>query len=63
MRARGTEWRGFSDVFPPNIEGMLEGYWEKELGRLVHPLPEMGTVLSELREGLAELLGPTYGRT
>lgn len=61
LSVKRTKWSGLSDIFPPNIAEVLEGYWENELGRLVDPVPEMETVLCELREGLATVLGPMCG--
>jgi len=42
-------------LFPPNLEDILAPYWEKELGRLIAPLPEMKTVISDLKDMLAGL--------
>lgn len=42
-------------VFPPNLEDILAPYWEKELGRLISPLPEMKTVINDLKNMLAGL--------
>lgn len=53
---KGITFGGLADVFPPDIADVLSGYWQKELGRLVHPVPEMETVLGELRERLAWLV-------
>jgi predicted nucleotidyltransferase component of viral defense system len=59
LRAKGTGWSGIRDVFPPDLQAVLSGYWEKELGRLVWPVPDMGEVLGQLRKSLAWLDGVT----
>lgn len=43
---------GAEVVFPPDLAATLAAYWERELGRLVHPVPNMTQVLDALREGL-----------
>ncbi len=55
LAIKGIAFGGLPDIFPPDIEGVLSGYWQKELGRLVHPVPEMSVVLSELRGALGWL--------
>lgn len=52
LRTAGIKWNGLRDIFPSNIEGILAGYWEKELGRLVWPVPEMSSVLARLKAEL-----------
>ena len=52
LRNVGIKWNGLQDVFPPDIELILAGYWEKELGRLVWPVPEMSKVLVRLKADL-----------
>jgi predicted nucleotidyltransferase component of viral defense system len=49
------EQLGIKHVFPPNLEDILAPYWEKELGRLISPLPEMKTVISDLKDLMAGL--------
>jgi len=55
LKAKGIEWNGLQDVFPSDLEAVLAGYWEKELGRLVHPVPAMNTVLRQLKASLGWL--------
>jgi predicted nucleotidyltransferase component of viral defense system len=65
LRTKGLKWNGLQDAFPAGLEAILAGYWEKELGRLVWPIPEMGKVLGELRAGLGWLesqLAKSHGR-
>jgi hypothetical protein len=49
LKVKGIRWNGLQDVFPPDLEITLAGYWEKELGRLVYPVPAMNTVLEQLK--------------
>jgi len=35
--------------------GGLNDYWNKELGRLVYPIPKLNVVLDKIKEGLKEL--------
>lgn len=49
LKAKDIKWNGLQDIFPRDIEETLKGYWDKELGRLVWPVPEIGIVLSRLR--------------
>jgi predicted nucleotidyltransferase component of viral defense system len=49
LRVRGTAWRGLESIFPGDLEAILAGYWERELGRLVWPIPDMHAVLDKLR--------------
>jgi predicted nucleotidyltransferase component of viral defense system len=55
LKAKGLKWHGLQDVFPSDLEAILSGYWEKELGRLVWPVPEMNDVLGQLRANLGWL--------
>ena len=55
LKAKKIKWNGLCDVFPPDLEAILAGYWEKELGRLVHPVPAMNTVLRQLKASLGWL--------
>jgi len=52
LKAKGIEWRGLQEIFPADLESVLDGYWEKELGRLVWPVPVMSEVLTELKAAL-----------
>jgi predicted nucleotidyltransferase component of viral defense system len=55
LEVKGLQWRGLADVFPPDLADVLSGYWERELGRLVRPVPDMNKVLAELGGRLAWL--------
>lgn len=52
FRYKEIDVKGFEDIFPKNLSEILEGYWLRELGRLIHPVPEMEKVLNELRNHL-----------
>jgi predicted nucleotidyltransferase component of viral defense system len=41
-----------AQFFPPDLQEILKPYWERELGRLVRPLPDLDAVLVEMRKGL-----------
>jgi hypothetical protein len=36
--------------------GKDQGYWDRELGRLIYPVPEMGMVIDELKEDLRRIV-------
>ena len=55
LKVKGIRWNGLQDVFPPDLKTTLRGYWEKELGRLVHPVPDMNAVLDQLKRTLGWL--------
>lgn len=41
-----------AQFFPPDLQGVLRPYWERELGRLVRPLPDLDQVLKDMRRRL-----------
>ena len=45
-------WTDIDDFFPKDLEPKLLLYWEDALGRLVQPVPDMHSVLTELRNRL-----------
>ena len=49
---------GTEQVFPADLPEILKGYWERELGRLIHPMPELEIVIRELKEHLNPLIRP-----
>jgi len=53
---KGIEVKGLDEIFPRDLGEILEGYWNRELGRLIHPVPELETVLHELRNHLRPLI-------
>jgi len=52
LAIKKVDWHSPDNFFPPNLAETLEGYWENELGRLIRPVPDMHSVLSELRQSL-----------
>jgi len=54
---KGIEFKGLDDMFPRDLLEILEGYCERELGRLIHPVPEMRRVINDLRNHLRFLEG------
>lgn len=51
-RLKGIEFKGIDQFFPPEIVEILGPYWERELGRLIQPLPHVDTVICELKKQL-----------
>jgi len=45
---KGIRLKDASQLLPVGIESILAPYWERELGRLVNPLPDLSTILEEL---------------
>lgn len=51
LRSR-IEFKAPTQFFPADLREILVPYWERELRRLVHPLPNLKTVLAEMSKGL-----------
>ena len=47
---KGVKCHGLSHIFSADLQDTLRPYWERELGRLVNPVPDMETVLNDLRQ-------------
>lgn len=58
FKYKGIEIKGWEDIFPDNLLEILEGYWNRELGRLIHPVPQLETVVHELKIHLKHLIKP-----
>lgn len=56
------KFRGPAQFFPVDLREILTPYWERKLGRLVRPLPDLDQVLGEMRKGMEFLKGKTSGR-
>ncbi len=56
---KGIEIKGLEEIFPADLTEILGGYWDRELGRLVYPVPELETVIPELNNHLRPLIKPT----
>ena len=46
------EFEEISQIFPPYLQETLEPYWEKQLGRLIVPVPEITEVMKDLKGAL-----------
>jgi len=44
-----------ASIFPENLEDILKPYWEKELSRLVYPIPDLRKVINDLKNKLTFL--------
>jgi len=55
LAVKGIEFEGTTQLLPPDIKETLHPYWERELGRLLHPAPNMEKVLKELSGSLGFL--------
>jgi predicted nucleotidyltransferase component of viral defense system len=55
IAVKNLEFHGLGQIFPSDLKEKLKPYWERELGRLVRPLPDMTKVLNSL-EGILEFL-------
>ena len=55
-RDKGIEPPGPDMFFPKDLPEILSPYWERELGRLVHPVPDIKTILKELKTTLADTI-------
>ena len=56
LAVKSLELRGLDQIFPNNLEEILEPYWQRELGRLVNPVPGMRDTLRSLRVALKFLV-------
>lgn len=43
------------NIFPENLEDILRSYWEKELSRLVYPIPDLRKAINDLKSKLTFL--------
>jgi len=48
LKIKGLKFSSKSQIIPRDIKETMGPFWEKELGRLVDPSPEMDVVLKEL---------------
>jgi predicted nucleotidyltransferase component of viral defense system len=56
---KGIKIRGLEQIFPADLPEILRGYWHRELGRLIYPVPELEAVIHELKSNLRPLIKPT----
>jgi predicted nucleotidyltransferase component of viral defense system len=50
LAVKSLAYEGPVQIFPADLKETLKPYWERELGRLVNPIPDMEAVLAELRQ-------------
>jgi len=48
---------GIEDIFPKDLAAILEGYWNRELARLIYPVPELEAMIWEMRRRLERVIG------
>lgn len=60
LKIKGVDFRAINQIFPSNLSEILSPYWERELGRLVSPLPNLETVLKELKNSLKAHVVPIF---
>jgi len=58
LAVKSLEYQGPGQIFPEDLKDTLKPYWQRELGRLVNPVPDLETVLADLRELLKFLEFP-----
>jgi len=46
---KGIKFESANQIFSKDLKETLLPYWERELGRLVNPLPDFELVLTELK--------------
>lgn len=49
LKIKGIKFNSMNQIFPKDLDETLIPYWEKELGRLVQPLPDLELVLKKLK--------------
>lgn len=50
LEIKGIEFKDTNQMFPQDLNEILLPYWEREMGRLVAPLPDLDLVLKELKK-------------
>ena len=51
-KIKKIKFEGINQIFPDNLFEILKPYWERELGRLINPTPEMEGVINDLKRSL-----------
>jgi len=49
LKIKNIKFTSMNQMFPKDLDETLIPYWEKQLGRLVQPLPDLELVLEELK--------------
>jgi len=52
---KGVRFEGLLQIFPRDLKETLRPYWERELGRLINPTPNMEAILKEIKTTLGFL--------
>jgi predicted nucleotidyltransferase component of viral defense system len=52
---KDVEFEGLPQIFPKDLKETLRPYWERELGRLINPLPDIDGVLKDIKKLLGFL--------
>lgn len=60
LEIKGVKFTSQSQIFSRDLKETLLPYWERELGRLVHPLPDVDIVLKELKNFLKRDFIPSF---
>lgn len=50
LKIKNLKCTSLNQIFPEDLVVILSPYWERELGRLVFPLPDLALVISELKK-------------
>jgi predicted nucleotidyltransferase component of viral defense system len=48
-RYKKIAFHGSEQFFPPELPEILQGYWQREMGRLVYPVTELKEILEDLK--------------
>jgi hypothetical protein len=49
---KNVAFKGLHQLFPKNLQEILAPYWDRELGRLINPAPDIAIVLNDLKKSL-----------
>lgn len=52
---KAVRFEGLPQILPKDLQETLRPYWERELGRLIRPAPDMDVVLKDIRKTLSFL--------
>lgn len=55
LKIKGIKFTSMNQIFTKDLNETLLPYWERELGRLVYPLPNLKIVLGDLRIAIKKL--------
>lgn len=49
LQYKDMNFKGMNEILPDDLSAILEGYWYRELGRLIHPVQEMRGMIQDLK--------------